>query len=134
METRRITQEEIVRALECAATPGDKDCSGCPYRIVEEGLVPGKTWESCDVDRIALDAAKILKEMLAQKQTGGWIDVEKRPTEMFRPVIVCRKKNKDDYVTEQGCGDVNGWWKVYGTRTKNVTHWMALPEPPERGD
>lgn len=25
--------------------------------------------------------------------------------------------------------DVNGWWKVYGTRTKHVTHWMPMPEP-----
>jgi hypothetical protein len=28
--------------------------------------------------------------------------------------------------------DVNGWWKVYGTRTKAVTHWMPLPEPPKQ--
>lgn len=30
-----------------------------------------------------------------------------------------------------GCLDVNDWWKVYGTRTKAVTHWMPLPEPPK---
>lgn len=23
------------------------------------------------------------------------------------------------------------WWKVYGTRTKAVTHWMPLPDPPK---
>ena len=31
---------------------------------------------------------------------------------------------------EQGHKDVTDWWKVYGTRTKQVTHWMPLPEPP----
>lgn len=26
--------------------------------------------------------------------------------------------------------DVGGWWRVYGTRTKSVTHWMPMPAPP----
>lgn len=60
-----------------------------------------------------------------------WISFEERLPELFVPVIVCRKFGKDERRVEQGCRDVNGWWKVYGTRTKNVTHWMPLPEPPE---
>lgn len=60
-----------------------------------------------------------------------WIPVTERLPEPFRPVIVCREKGKGEYIVEQGFKDVGDWWKVYGTRTKNVTHWMPLPEPPE---
>ncbi len=59
-----------------------------------------------------------------------WICVKDRLPEAFQPVIVCREKGKGEYVVEQGYKDVKDWWKVYGTRTKNVTHWMPLPEPP----
>ena len=54
-----------------------------------------------------------------------WISVKDRLPDAFCPVIVYRKGR-----VEQGARDVNGWWKVYGTRTKSVTHWMPLPEPP----
>lgn len=58
----------------------------------------------------------------------GWVSVKDGLPEEFVPVIVCRESGK----VEPGCRDVNGWWKVYGTRTKHVTHWMPLPEPPEK--
>lgn len=63
--------------------------------------------------------------------TGQWIPVTERLPDTFRPVIVCREKGKGEYIVEQGFKDVCDWWKVYGTRTKNVTHWMPLPEPPK---
>lgn len=56
-----------------------------------------------------------------------WIPVTERLPEKFQPVIVCREGGK----VEQGYKDVADWWKVYGTRTKKITHWMPLPEPPE---
>ena len=56
-----------------------------------------------------------------------WISVKDRLPERMQPVIVCRDNGK----VEQGYRDVGDWWKVYGTRTKNVTHWMPLPEPPK---
>ena len=56
-----------------------------------------------------------------------WIPVTDRLPEQFQPVIVCRKGGK----VESGSLVVNGWWKVYGTRTKSVTHWMPLPQGPE---
>lgn len=71
----------------------------------------------------AVDAADFLREQ--------WISVDARMPEGFRPVIVCREKVKGEYVVEQGYKDVGDWWKVYGTRTKKVTHWMPLPDPPE---
>lgn len=59
-----------------------------------------------------------------------WISVKDRLPECFEPVLVCREKNGAPHV-EQGFKDVGDWWKVYGTRTKYVTHWMPLPEPPK---
>lgn len=60
-------------------------------------------------------------------ETSGWIDVKKRLPDVGVRVIVCRDKGK----VEQGIYlGVNGWWKVYGTNTKSVTHWMPMPEPP----
>lgn len=56
-----------------------------------------------------------------------WISVKDKLPQKFEPVIVCREEGK----VEQGYKDVGDWWKVYGTRTKRVTHWMPLPEPPE---
>ena len=62
-----------------------------------------------------------------------WISVKDRLPEAFQEVIVCRESRqaKTTVIVEQGQLTVNGWWKVYGTRTKAVTHWMPLPEPPE---
>lgn len=62
-----------------------------------------------------------------------WIDVRDKLPETFVPVIVCRKGKDGSPIVESGYSDVNGWWRIYGTRTKRVTHWMPLPEPPEEG-
>ena len=62
-----------------------------------------------------------------------WISVKDRLPDSFKPVIVCREKAKGEFIVEQGHRDVNGWWKVYGTRTKNVSYWMPLPEAPKEG-
>lgn len=57
-----------------------------------------------------------------------WIPVSDRLPESSQRVIVCRKDGR----VEQGVYlGVNGWWKVYGTNTKAVTHWMPMPAPPE---
>lgn len=69
------------------------------------------------------DCQKVVREMPAE---DGWIPVSVRLPERFKKVILCREGN----IVEQGYRDVNDWWKVYGTRTKKITHWMPLPEPP----
>lgn len=60
----------------------------------------------------------------------NWIPVTDRRPPNGTPVLICRRRPGGELVVEQGCRDVNGWWKVYGTRTKSVTHWMPLPTPP----
>lgn len=59
-----------------------------------------------------------------------WISVQERLPKTFEPVIVCREIGGGKVKVEQGHKDVMEWWKVYGTRTKYVTHWMPLPDPP----
>lgn len=56
---------ELVRALRCAATPmtGDMPCKTCRYNIIEEWN--GGVWESCDTNRISMDAAARLEELTA---------------------------------------------------------------------
>lgn len=61
---------------------------------------------------------------LRAQQEQSWISVKDRLPEMSEPVIVRRQDGR----IQSGMLDVNGWWKVYGTRTKTVTHWMPLPE------
>ena len=80
------------------------------------------------VDRLAAyeDTGLEPEEISGQK---GWIKVEERLPQAFRPVIVCREDGK----VEQGMKDVGDWWKVYGTRTKHITHWRPLPESPKEG-
>ena len=74
-----------------------------------------------------------LVELVELGRSQRWISVKDRLPDSFKPVIVCREKAKGEFIVEQGHRDVNGWWKVYGTRAKSVTHWMPLPEPPKEG-
>ena len=54
-------REDIVRALRCSASTGDKDCTGCPYlteETVPEDMVEAlgsKLWLRCDIDQMAMD-------------------------------------------------------------------------------
>lgn len=62
--------------------------------------------------------------------TLRWVSVLEALPELFECVIVCRP-GMDEPIVEQGRRNGDGWWKVYGTRTKAVTHWMPLPKPPK---
>lgn len=58
---------DIIRALRCSASTGDKDCTGCPYlteETVPEDMVEAlgsKLWLSYDIDQMAMDAADMLE-------------------------------------------------------------------------
>ena len=79
----------------------------------------------------ALDVAISALRAQQEKPFGGWISVEDELPERLQPVIICREKKRGEYIVEQGMRDVKDWWKVYGTRTKNVLFWMPLPCPPQ---
>lgn len=63
---------EIVKALRCSAQipSNEEQCAGCPYFVLETpseddvkelGLEPEWKWKSCNVDRMALDAAGLIE-------------------------------------------------------------------------
>ena len=79
----------------------------------------------------AFDVAISALRAKQEKPSGGWISVEDELPERFQPVIICREKKRGEYIVEQGMRDVKDWWKVYGTRTKNVLFWMPMPWPPQ---
>ncbi len=112
-----IDTKTLVELLRKGA-PNNCRCLGCGYE------------NHCGIHgcRIMREAAKRIEEM---SERAAWTSTKERLPEAFRPVIVCREKSKGEYVVEQGHKDVGDWWKVYGTRTKHVTHWMPLPEPPK---
>ena len=63
-------------------------------------------------------------------RVGQWISVEEKLPDLCEPVIICRQK-KGSYRVQFGFLDIHGWWVVYGTRCKTVTHWMPLPDLPK---
>lgn len=75
-----MSTKELVKALRCSATPGGAEsCAGCSYRVVEQvsdedaakyGIAPGAEFESCDTDRIALDAADLLEKLNAERDAA----------------------------------------------------------------
>lgn len=114
------------------------DYAGCPrgpmgrmagVSLVDEALsmpeivdVDGGRWIPVQADAL---------HELCDLATSRWINVKERLPKTFEPVIVCREgAEKGSVKVEHGYLYVNGWWIVYGTRTKHVTHWMPLPKPP----
>ena len=63
--------------------------------------------------------------------SNSWISVQDKLPPLGQPVIVYREYAWGEAKVEQGCRDLGGWWRVYGTRTKRITHWMPLPQPPK---
>lgn len=115
--------EEAIKWMEKAIQETERDFDLCSPALQKE------LTEQKEVFETAIAALRSLAKGIGTND-GGWIRVEDRLPERFEPVLVCREKNGSTYV-EQGYKDVGEWWKVYGTRTKQVTHWMPLPEPPK---
>ena len=77
----------------------------------------------------AADAIEALVE--AQR----WIPVGERLPEKYQSVLAARQgyaPNKQHYVCEAWLNDFN-WQNSCGTM-ENVTHWQALPQPPQKGE
>lgn len=118
----------------CAACPrhNKEECGldDCVYVLTKRlaayentGLTPEEI-NKLDTQRKAMAA---LADSY-KAEIPSWIPVSDRLPESGQRVIVSRKDGR----VEQGVYlGVNGWWKVYGTNTKSVTHWMPMPEPPK---
>lgn len=61
-----MNTEKISAALRCSSqVPGPQlDCRTCPYHMEE--TVDGVDYAGCDCDRIAMDAADRLEELVAR--------------------------------------------------------------------
>ena len=117
-----MTNEEAIKWMEEAILDTKEFFDQCSPALQKELI------EQKEVFELAVSAIRATPAHITQ---SGWISVKDRLPERFEPVLVCREKNGAPHV-EQGFKDVGDWWKVYGTRTKYVTHWMPLPAPPEK--
>lgn len=66
----QVTPEVLAAALRCSAAEDvhETHCETCPYYVVEdlsgeEAAFFGEKWATCDVDRMALDAAAMIEEL-----------------------------------------------------------------------
>lgn len=65
--------------------------------------------------------------------TEQWISVGERTPETSGTYIVCCKEQDLTHVTFAKFYKKLGYWDLKGARTFwKVTHWMPLPEPPDR--
>lgn len=122
-----MNRETIIRALEgMKVETGSLICLGCAY---EDHC----STRGCAVMREAARTLKQMTEGIAPENNAvDWISVEDRLPKALEQVIVCRPYDKKTVRVEQGHFEgVNGWWKVYGTRCKRITHWLPMPNPPE---
>lgn len=72
---------EIARALRCISTVNpEHNCEECPYRVLEETddvlghnvVIDGKEyWQTCDFDRIGIEAAEFIEEMIGAKNESN---------------------------------------------------------------
>lgn len=76
-----MTREEIARGLRCSASTEEKDCGKCPWGIREE--FEGGVWESCDCDRMAVEAADLLEN------DGSQVLALQRELELKRAQLDC---------------------------------------------
>lgn len=74
-------------------------------------------------------AAAALGSAHRQELWSEWIQTTERLPKAFEPVIVCRACDGGMRV-EQGQLCADGWWKVFGTRVKEIAAWRPMPEPP----
>lgn len=89
-----MTREEIARGLRCSASTGDKDCGKCPWGIREE--FEGRVWESCDCDRMAVEAADLLEN------DGSQILALQRELELKRAQLDCASASAEKLRRQNG--------------------------------
>ncbi len=141
---------EIVRSLRCSSqVPGPLlDCRTCPYHMEE--TVDGVDYAGCDCDRIAVDAADRLEELVDRcaryaeeiavlRERAKRVAVtERRPERdghylcwytfgkerdsvLYQSPVFCQVL--DYYATDQ-----RPHFQHEGTHGMAVTHWMEIPE------
>lgn len=77
-------REDIVRALRCSASTGDKDCTGCPY-LLEDKDEDGVLIQDCNAVAIFRDTVEMLENdkrtISALVEDRKWLHKEVRKAE-----------------------------------------------------
>lgn len=135
--------EKIAAALRCSSqVPGPQlDCRTCPYHMEE--TVDGVDYAGCDCDRIAVDAADRLEELV--DRCARYAEEIAVLREMLRRVPVAERLPKKDgkYLCWYGFGpnrnvlfcqvldyyaiDPMPHFQHEGLNGMTVTHWMEIP-------
>ena len=153
---RAMTSKEIIQALRCCQFW--EPCARCP-EVSNQNCV--NVMHKCAADlieRLTAEAADLRKEIewkdmviaLAQRKQAEaeaerdalrekmpqWISVEERLPERGTQVLGWYKDNPfSPYRHEIVEWNGGGWIFVYAHRyVTDVTHWMPLPEAPEKGE
>lgn len=114
-----MEKEKLIKALRCVSTPNpqDRNCEDCPYNIKEpidkddplvinSNLEDREYWESCDLDRIGLDAADYIEQIEEKLLTQA--------AELLSPKMMCVKCELTcgPYERNNMCADrVKNWLK-----------------------
>ncbi len=125
MNEKKVSSEELCKALRCAATPFEK-CTECPYdstesledfkeRFPDDNIIPPEAdcdgmYHFCDVDRIALDAAERIEEL--EKRLVKALCNMHAMAEGADHCFMCKHDNHADVDSYcQGCDGENFEWK-----------------------
>ena len=147
-----MTNEEIVKALRCTSTLGDKEqhCESCPFYTKEQldpetaEKVGTDEWCSCDCDAVGLAAADRLEELLERcaryaeeiavlRERQRWIPVTERLPEADVSVLTRdRFGNVRNRQLRCFSGEQQPLFRPDGlSPVKDILYWMPLPEVPE---
>lgn len=135
--------EKIAAALRCSSqVPGPQmDCRICPYHMEE--TVDGVDCAGCDCDRIAVDAADRLEELVERcaryaeeiavlREMQKWVDVREKLPErdghyLCRYVFRSGGKGFFETLDYYAIGP-RPHFQYEGAHGMAVTHWMDIPE------
>lgn len=134
---------ELIAALRCSSSvpSAQLDCRTCAFHMEE--TVDGKDYAGCECDRILVDAADKIEELVDRcaryaeeiavlQEKQKWLDAREKLPERDGHYL-CR------YVFGNGGIGFYGTLDYYaidprphfqheGTHGMNVTHWMDIPE------
>ena len=138
-----VKTTDLVAAMRCSsqAPTSSPPCTTCAYRVVE--LLDGKEYTGCDCDRMGMDAADKIEELVERcaryaeeiavlREMQKWVDVREKLPERDGHYL-CR------YAFRSGGKGFFGTLDYYaigprphfqyeGLRGMTVTHWMDIPE------
>lgn len=125
-----MTDEEIIQVLRICATHIEKGC----------GLCPQMKYVRC-TERLADEAITMIERLTAEnaalrEKVPQWISVEDRlPIDRLSKYLVAFRDAGGSIVDMARYFPSDGWtcdnWEV---PQNLITHWMPLPEAPEKGD